>query len=36
MNNQVFNFRVLPSVVKADEVSKITIFPLGENSAFKL
>lgn len=35
MNNQIFNFSVIPSVVKADEVSRITIRPLGENAAFK-
>ena len=35
MNAQVFNYRITPSVVKADETTTITIRPLGKNVAFK-
>lgn len=35
MNKQVFNYTVLPSVVRADEVTRIRIKPLGENGTFK-
>lgn len=34
MNSQVFNFRIIPSVVKADAETTITIRPLGKNVAF--
>ena len=34
MNKQIFNYSVIPSVVKADETSTIRIHPLGENTAF--
>lgn len=35
MSNQVFNYFVTPSVVRADEETAVTIRPLGENAAFK-
>ena len=35
MNNQVFNYSVIPSVVRADMTSQIKIRPLGENASFK-
>ena len=35
MSNQVFNYLVTPSVVRADEETEITVRPLGENVAFK-
>ena len=34
MSNQVFNYLVTPSVVRADAETEITIRPLGENAAF--
>ncbi|MBR4961488.1 MAG: PHP domain-containing protein [Clostridia bacterium] len=35
MNRQVFNYSVIPSIVRADTVSQIRIRPLGENGKFK-
>ena len=35
MNNQVFNYSVMPSVVRADVKSVVSILPLGENASFK-
>ena len=35
MSNQVFNYLVTPSVVRADAETEITIRPLGENAAFR-
>ena len=35
MNAQVFNYSVIPSIVRADEESVVRIRPLGENGFFK-
>lgn len=34
MNPQAFHYAVLPSIVRADEETAVTIHPLGENVAF--
>lgn len=34
MNRQIFNYSVIPSVVRGDTTSTIRIHPLGENTAF--